>query len=376
MNSIKSLIASTALAVLAFLILSAAASAAPKPSRAAEGLTVFSGPSTPGIPADFMGFHNLEKEKNYGENWYFFVQDEGGALFFASLTITNLGLHTFDSILNATFVPPGGAPIKVHKEFGRKELKVTSGAFDVQIGRNRAWGAPPEFHITLDEKEMKADITLSAELAPYRRGDGLVRLGSGGASRFFGYGINAPRAQARGSVSAGGKTFTISGVGYHDHSWQTCKMTDIARKAVSLRLWNGGVTIDLQDQYLKESYGGGRISVGLVGRAGKIVAESTDYSLNLLEMKKFKGSPYEYPGRIDLNLVSGNVRVNGTLKVTEVFQSLDMLQDLSWPVRMAVRAFYGRPWTYRMRARYNLEVTIDGKTEMIQGEAIPSMLYY
>lgn len=345
-------------------------------ARAAEPVQAFDGPTTSGIPIDFMRFHNLEKSKNYGESWYFFVQNDDGAIFFASLAVTNLGLHTFDSTLNATFVPPGGKPIKVHKEFSRKQLKASSSAYDVQIGPDRAWGAPPEYHLTIDEKEFKADLTLQADLPPFRRGDGLVRIGKGGARGEYGYGINAPRARARGTVTTGGTTYTLAGAGYHDHSWQTLKLTDIVRKTVSLRLWNGALTLDLQDHYLKDASGSGRIQVGLVGRDGKIIATSGAYALTLSEMKKIKGSPYEYPGRMELDFSAGPVRITGTLTVAEPFQSLDMLQDLSWPVRMAVRAFYGRPWIYRMRARYDLTVTIDGKSEKIQGEAIPSMVYY
>lgn len=361
---------------IVLVILLAALSSGRHEARAAEPIRVYEGPAAPGIPIEFMRFHNLEKAKNYGESWYFFVQNDDGAIFFASLAVTNLGLHTFDSTLNATFVPPGGKPVKIHKEFGRKELKASATDYDVQIGRDRAWGAPPEYHLTIDEKEMKADVTLSAGLPAFRRGDGLVRVGKGGARGEYGYGINAPCARASGTVTVGGTAYTLAGAGYHDHSWQTLKMTDIARKTVSLRLWHGGLTLDFQDHYLKDGYGGGKVQVGLVGRDGKIIAELGAYALTLSDMKKVKGSPYEYPGRMELDFNAGGVRAAGTLTVDEPFQSLDMLADLSWPVRMAVRAFYGRPWVYRMRAHYELTVTIDGKSEKIQGEAIPSMVYY
>ena len=53
-----------------------------------------------------------------------------------------------------------------------------------------------------------------------------------------------------------------------------------------------------------------------------------------------------------------------------------MLAELSWPLRILVKAFVGNPWLYRMRAKCDLQVTINNQTQRITSDAIPSVIYY
>lgn len=344
----------------------------PRLAGAAEPTFAFSDGGT-SVPIEFMRFHPLEKEGDYGENWFFFAQQDQGACFYATLTITNIGLGTFDGYLNLAFDPPEGAPTILHREYGRKALKASDKTYDVKIGNNRAWGEPPEYHLKIDEGNFKADLTFTAQMPSYRRGDGKVVIRG---KKEYAYGINAPRAHATGSIVAGGKRYAIDGRGYHDHGWQTIKMTDFSNKGYFLRFWHDDLTFIFQDFYLKENYGGGKLQLGLVGQGDRVIAESDHYTFDMTRGKKDKASGYDIPEVFAINFKTDDVQVSGTLRVTRVMQSMDMLAALSWPVRQFIRAFISKPWMYRLRARYDLAVTRGGETRRIEGDAIPGVLYY
>lgn len=330
--------------------------------------------TTQGMPVEFMRFQAMEKESNYGENWLFFIQQEDGTHFYSMLTITNVGLHTYDCYVNLAFVPAGGTLTKIHKEYRRDKLKASTEIYDVKIAKNRAWGTPPNFHLKIREDNFKADLDFHSELPSYRAGSGKILIGKN--KKECGYGINAPRARASGSITVGDKRYSINGHGYHDHEWQTIKATEFSRGGCYLLVWHDDLTIILQDTYLKDAYGGGKLQLGLVGKGGKILAENNRYTMDITTTKKDKPSGYEWPDTIIIDFASDNVKVTGTVQATSVIQNMDMLAELSWPIRFFIRAFVSNPWLHRTWATYDLQVTIGGETQQITGETIPGALYY
>lgn len=343
--------------------------------NAAEPITaVPDDKTTQGMPVEFMRFQALEKESNYGENWLFCIQQEDGTHFYATLTVTNVGFHTYDCYVNLAFAPAGGPLTKIHKEYRRDKLKASTTVYNVRIGKNRVWGTPPDYHLKIREDNFKADLDFHSELPAYREGSGKVLVGKN--KKECGYGINAPRARASGSITIGGKSYTINGHGYHDHEWQTIKATEFSRGGLYLLLWHDDLTLILQDTYLKDAYGGGKLQLGLVGKGGKILAEASRYTMDITKTRKDNLSGYEWPETIEIDFSSGGVRVTGTVQATSVIQNMDMLAELSWPIRFFIRTFVSNPWLQRTWATYDLKVTVGSETRQITGKTIPGALNY
>ncbi len=326
-----------------------------------------------GMPVEFLRFQALEKESDYGENWLFFVQQKDGTNFYATLTITNVGFHTYDCYVNVGFAPVGKPFVKVHKEYRRDKLRASKDVFDVAIAANRAWGAPPTYHLKINEDGFKADIAFDAELPPYRVGNGKIPVPN--TKKEYAYGINTPRAHATGSITTGGVTYAIDGLGFFDHEWQTAKVSNFSNGGFYVLLWHDDLTIILQDTFLKGN-AGKKIQLGLVGKGNRIVAESQNYMMEIAKKGKDPDSGYEWPQTVKVEFAAGDVQVTGTLKTTAVIQNMDMLAELSWPIRVFVRTFVSNPWARRTWASYDLNVTIAGKRQHITGNTIPGALYY
>ncbi len=340
--------------------------------EAAKPLLEFDGETTEGIPVEFMRFQAREKEPDYGENWYFSAQQKDGSCLFASLTVSNVALNTYDSYVNVAFKPAGGSLIKIHKEYPRAQLEASTEVYDVKIGSNRAWGAAPDYHLQIEEGDFKADLLFRSELPAYRYRDGVVRIGG----KEYAYGINAPSAHATGTVSVGENTYAVDGKGFHDHGWQTLKVTEFSKGGLFLKIWHDDLTIILQDLYLKDGYGQKKVQNGLIGKGGKILASSDNYSLETTKTQKDKESGYEWPKTITVDFDSNGVKVTGTVRTVATIQRMDMLAELKWPIQVFIRTFVSNPWLYRLRGRYDLNVTINGETQHITGETMPGLLYY
>lgn len=326
------------------------------------------------MPIEFLRWQALEDESDYGENWSFFIQQKDGSHFYATFTITNVGFHTYDCYINLGFADASGKLTKIHKEYRRDKLKASKEVFDVAIADNRVWGAPPEIRLTMREDNMKADIKFTSELPPYRLGDGKVQFDKK-TKKEHAYGINMPRAHATGTVSVGGQIYAIDGVGFCDHDWQTAKVTDYSRGGVYILLWHDDLTIILQNTYLKGE-NAKTFQLGLIGKNGKIIAESQSFTVDVVSKTKDKSSGYEWPELINVDFAANDVKVTGTLQTIGVVQNMDMLAELSWPIRFFIRTFVSNPWLRRTWANYDLNVTIDGKTRRITGKTIPGALYF
>lgn len=331
--------------------------------------------TTDTMPIEFLRWQALENESDYGENWSFFVQQKDGSNFYGTFTVTNVGFHTYDCYVNLGFADAAGKLTKIHKEYGRDKLKASKNVFDVAIAGNRAWGAPPEIHLKMNEDNVKANLTFISELPPYRLGDGKIILDKKD-KKVDAYGINMPRAHATGTVSVGDQNYAIDGIGFSDHEWQTAKVTNFLRGGIYLLIWHDDLTIILQDTYLKGDDAGKKLQLGIVGKSGKIVAESQHYAMDVTRKAKDKSSGYEWPEAIAVNFDANNVKVTGTLQTVAVVQNMDMLAELSWPIRFFIRTFVSNPWLRRMWANYDLNVTIDGKTRHIAGKTIPGAIYF
>src|SRR5688572_21231084 len=92
------------LGALALLCLPAAAHAAAEPVYAFE----------PGAAARLtegaeLGWHKqFEDDGDYGETWFFMVHTDEGGVLFASVSITNLGMRTFDGVYELRYYAADG----------------------------------------------------------------------------------------------------------------------------------------------------------------------------------------------------------------------------------------------------------------------------
>jgi hypothetical protein len=346
------------------------------PALAAEPMFVFEKAATSAVPPDFQAWHSqFEKNGDYGDSWFFYAQtDEGGALF-AMLAVTNLGLSTYMTSIDVQYYAPDGKRHAVHKEYARDVLTASSKEMDTKVAKNRVWGGGNTYHYQLDEPEMKLLLNLENVLPSYKFGDGAVKFYNDKSAEWT-LGINCPRAVSSGTLEAGGKTYNMKGRGYHDHGWATIKLPSFIKKWFTVRIFHDKYTVVFHHQYITPKFGGGNIKFGFFGTENAIITPLRDF---IYEPKSYRPdtSPYKIPTELEIAFEGNGWKVSGNIVEEKFLESIDVLGQVSWPVRMLIKAFYTNPFLIRYMGHYELDVTgPEGKTERIKGTALIESNYY
>lgn len=340
-------------------------------SHAAEKFTSFEGKNTVNIPDAFKAWHNkFENNKDYGESWFFMVQTDDGGVLFALATITNLGLRTFDGIVDAQFYTPDGKNYSLHSENKRDSIKASTDKMDVKIGKTRTWGSGSNYHFTTSEKDMQIKLDVTNVLPSYMFGNGTVHFFEDRSSEWS-IGINTTRGKSSGQLTVGGKTYSLKGRAYHDHGWATIKMPEAFSKWFALRIYDPKYTLVLHKQFLTKKFGSGRHTFGYFGTNEKLIGSTRNFAFDLTNVRKDKKSGYSMPTAFKVSVKTGGYTVTGTVKESRFLESIDVLGQVSWPVRIVIKAFYSKPYMHRYIAQYELDITDnEGKTEHISGQGV------
>ncbi|MFW6369089.1 MAG: hypothetical protein ACOC0J_00725, partial [Myxococcota bacterium] len=168
-----------------------------------------------------------------------------------------------------------------------------------------------------------------------------------------------------------------SGNGYHDHGWSTIKMPTFVKRWYTVRLFHDNYTIIAHRIHLQDRFGGGTIDMGILAHDGKIVGTSRNLRYRPTSWREDSNSGYRVPAVTELGMQTGGYRVSGRFSESRFVDSIDVLGQVSWPVRAVIRAFYTKPFMLRFMSDYELEITSrDGETEQITGQAIMEANYY
>lgn len=310
------------------------------------------------IDAASKGWHHeYEDNSDYGEIWFFMAQTKEGGVLFASLSITNLGLRTYDGACSVQFYSPDGKTYHLQKEYRRKDISGDGERLDVTIGPNRVWNSGDIYYVDVNEKDLRLSMTFQSKFPAFEFGNGRVFFYKD-RSALMGIGFNAPRADVTGTLAVEGRSFNLEGYGYHDHSWTTIKIPTFVKKWYTLRLYDQGISIVLHQIYLTDEFGGGLLRLGMIGMDGRLFA-TRDFQYEPLKWQKEQKSAFNMPIEFKLFVNAGSYTLSGRVKEEKFLDSIDVLESVSWPVRAVIKACYADPFFLRYLANCEIKVRFD-----------------
>jgi len=350
--------------------------AIPAVAWAAEAFVAFEkDPAGSGVPASFQAWHSgFESNGDYGESWFFAdIADDGGVLM-GMASVTNLGLRTFDGSVDVDYYAADGTTHKVHKEVHRESVSGSTSSEDMTVGQGHVWGSGGTYHFTVNEPDCKLSLDLSNVLPSWKMGDGKVGFYADKSAEWT-LGMDSPRARASGSLTMDGKTYDLAGNGYHDHGWSTIKVPTFARKWFTLRLYDPTYTLVLHHIYLTDKFGKDNVKIGLLGADGRIAGSSRNFLFTPTTWRSHE-SGRQIPTSIDVTVNTSGYTITGKVTESRFLEGVDVLGRLSWPIRTAIKTFYTNVWFFRFMGHYELDITKDGQTSHISGEALVESNYY
>ncbi|MGD1969846.1 MAG: hypothetical protein PVJ88_08730 [Desulfobacterales bacterium] len=329
-----------------------------------------------GFDPTSKGWHReYVKNNSYAETWFFIVQTRQGGLLFVTLSVTNLGMRTFDGACDVRFFTASGDRYDTYAQYRRKDISGARNTLDLTIGPNHLTSRNRIYHLTINEKDLQLDMTLKGVLPEYQFGNGRVFFYKDRSAE-WNIRFDAPRAIAKGVLTVDGKTLSLDGDGYHDHIWSTIKLPTFAAKWYSLRFYDERFSIILHQIHLTDTFGGGQICAGIIGDKDKLIPVRR-FLYQPLKWRKEKTSGLQIPQELLVSIKTDDYTINGTIKEARFLDSIDVLGQLSWPVRTAIKAFYTKPYMIRYQARCDIHLTDrDGFQHNLSGLGVVGTNYY
>lgn len=351
--------------------------AAPQLAAGADPFYAFEGKNSDWISNEGQAWHDqYEDDGDYGESWFFLGKTDDGGSYFVLLSITNLGMSTYGGVVDINYYSPKGEEYLYHYEIDREDQKVSAEKMDVKIGKARAWRKGSTYRVKITEDDAQVDLTLACAVPAFQWGGGQVDFYED-RSALWGLGLNCARGASSGTFEAKGKSFSLAGTGYHDHGVATIKMPTFLARWYTLRLWDPKLTVILHQQYMSDTFGSKLNRFALVGTADKLIAGARRFTYKPLAWREDDDSGNKIPTELALALKAGGYTITGTVKESRFIDSVDVLGQISWPIRTMIKAFYSDPYLIRYFVQYELDVTDkDGTEEHLSGVGIAEANYY
>ncbi len=141
---------------------------------------------------------------------------------------------------------------------------------DVRIGACTVAGDLRDYAVHYEDGEVSADLRLHGTVPSWRPGTGHAFFDE---ERFFAWLPSVPRGTVEGTVSIGGATRSVTGVGYHDHNWGNAALPGLVHNWYWGRARIGDYTVIASFITATDRYGGTALPVFMLARGDAIVAD-------------------------------------------------------------------------------------------------------
>ena len=206
------------------------------------------------------------------EWWYFdFSLDDGSTLVVVFLTKDFTRPNApLAPVVTFSFDGPDGTTVSRAVTAGAADFSAAKDRCDVRIGACTATGDLREYTVHYEDAEVSAHVRLAGTVPSWRPGTGHAFFDE---ERFFAWLPSVPRGTVEGTVTIGGATRTVTGVGYHDHNWGNAALPGLVDSWYWGRARIGDSTVIASFITATDRYGGAALPVFMLARGGTIVAD-------------------------------------------------------------------------------------------------------
>jgi hypothetical protein len=236
------------------------------------------------------------------EWWYFdFSLDDGSTLVVVFLTKDFTRPDApLTPVVTFSFDRPDGTTVSRAVTANAADFSAARERCDVRIGACTATGDLRDYTVHYEDGEVSADVRLRGTVPSWRPGTGHAFFDE---ERFFAWLPSVPRGTVEGTVTIGGATRTVTGVGYHDHNWGNAALPGLVDNWYWGRARIGDYTVIASFITATGRYGGAALPVFMLARGETIVADDATkvrFSAGEVFSDRYTGKPvagtlvYEY----------------------------------------------------------------------------------
>ena len=212
------------------------------------------------------------------EWWYFDAHLDNGAKLVAIFMTKDLSMpkKPLSPVIRLNLDLPDGRSYSFIRDFPAESFSAATDCTDVRIAGNTFVGDLSHYEIRAEIDDVKIDVTLDAEIRPWRPHTGYLVFGEQ-RDLEFSWLPAVPQGAVGGSYEVAGAHTEITGVGYHDHNWGNVGMTSIIHDWYWARGQAGPYSVIASYITSHEKYDYEPIPIFLLAKHGRIVADDASF---------------------------------------------------------------------------------------------------
>ena len=315
--------------------------------------------------------------KGMYEWWYFDAHFDNGytlvVFFHASNPNPGLAGKTGMEII---LLRPDGVRTQKFIPYKKSQFVAAKDKPEVTIGRNtlrveQGNGELPVYRIDVEEAGLGCQLVYHAEVNGWKPGTGLSHFGNMG---FFGWVIPFVRASVEGTITDGGNTFQVKGIGYHDHNWLNFPFQSIIQYWMWGRVYSENFTAAYAYIQCNEKVDDHVVKVLMLADGKEVVLSTGEFDFFKDDFEYNSKAKYAFPRQITI-LVHDKLKT--TLKMNRILEAQDMLENFNPVLRiLAKHVLRIQPGYFRLESDFDMEVARDGRSVKENGRTLHEIVLF
>lgn len=329
------------------------------------------GAEKPVTPRD-LGIHPKDVE-GYTEQWNHEVWLVGGGFIGVDFVVTNIGIGDDKGAVRVTWVDPDKVKTVCRKKYDDDEWTASKSEYLLKFGKNRAKGDSEGIELNIKCKKLSMELKFDNQAPPLKPGGGVLRFGDDGTYSMV---FSSPRARVTGTVSAGGKSYTIDAPGHATHSRTTMYPHKQVHRWFRFTKIAKDISIILAEMESVPDYYNARNGWALLadskGRIASTVRINFKYDGYIEDTRS--GEKYVIPRRVRIVAADGSTQVVGVLLMKKIRSAKDPTADLDTISRTVMRRFT-KPREYKIDCTYDFKIKTQKEERRVKGEGTYKFVY-
>lgn len=342
----------------------------------------------PGVVEQWEDARRDTAEPGHNEVWYFDATMDDGTktvVGFRPVGVsTGSGAGVDAPNLNVNITTPDGQDFVKMIQVPVEESSISSEKPDVHFGPHYVVGDLKDYDVHVEPVDgVGVDLHYHALVEPYRAG-GTSVIALGENEEYYYTDQSVPRCEVTGTVTADGRTWQVSGQGYHDHQWMNITPFAAWHHWLWGRFYTENYTAVIYDFITTEKFGFTRIPIfGILDRSGKVIFDNKADVEARVTTYHDDQTDKDYPKASHYVFGDGGKTVEFDVEWSQIIEVRDMYGATSKDhyglagdkQRAAYDAMGIKPSYMRYYANGSLSITEDGTTVSESGDMIYEFNY-
>ncbi len=270
-------------------------------------------------------------EPMHNEVWYFDATADDGTKIvvgFRPKLPGDMAREVSSPNLNINVIAPDGQEFVDFIEVDPADAEMADDRCHVRYCRHYVTGNLREYHVVVAPVNgVGVDLRYEALVEPFRPG-GTAHVALGADDEYYYTDFSIPRNRVTGTVTAGGRTWEITGSGYHDHQWMNIHPFVAWHHWLWGRFYGERFTAVIYDFTTSERFGFTNIPIlGVMDAAGKLVLDNRQPVERTIESYHDERTGKDYPKRSHYVFRDGDVTATLDIEWVELIEFRDTYGD-------------------------------------------------